>query len=139
MQRLAFGLLDPVVGGLVERFAGVGDGEVDDGGDAAARAGARAGAIVVGGDGAAERQLEMDVDVEHAGNDVVPARVDHLRALGVEAGAERGDLLAGDPDVADERAGRRDDVPALDDRVEFHMAPAAIRFHGAGFSSFCVR
>ena len=50
-----------------------GNREVDHGGDAAARAGARAGAVVVGRHGAAERQLEVHVHVEHAGDHVVAA------------------------------------------------------------------
>ena len=78
-ERLPLRLLHPVVGRLVERLAGIGNGEVDHGRDAAPRAGAGAGAVVVGRDGAAEGQLEMDVHVEHAGKDVVPGGVDDLR------------------------------------------------------------
>jgi hypothetical protein len=70
----------------------------------------------------------VDVDVEHARKDVVSGGVDDLRAgPGLEVGGERGDLLAGDSDVAGERAGGSDDVPALDDAVELHgyaSAPA---------------
>ncbi len=126
-QRLPLGLPEPVVGGLAERFAGVGDGEVDHGGDAAPRARAGAGAVVVGRDGAAERQLEMDVHVEHAGQHVVAVGVDHVGARArLEVGAEGRDLLPRDADVADEAAGGGDDVAALDDAVEFHGRCASV-------------
>jgi hypothetical protein len=65
----------------------------------------------------------VDVDVEHARKDVVAGGVDDVGAgPGLEVGAERGDLLAGDADVTGEAAGRGDDVAALDDAVEFHEA-----------------
>ena len=106
-QRLPLRLPHPVVGRLVERLAGVRNGEVDHRGDAAPRAGPRAGAIVVGRDGAAEREREVHVDVEHAGEHVVPGRVDDLGARRrARVDAERGDLLAGDADVADETSRR---------------------------------
>jgi len=86
-ERFALGLLHPVVGRVGERVAGVGDGEVDERGDTAACTGARAGPVVVRGDGAAERELEMDVHVEHAGDDVVVRGVDERRARSIERGA----------------------------------------------------
>ena len=123
MSDLPFGLLHPVVGGVVERVAGVGDGEVDEGRDAAARAGAGAGAVVVGGDGAAERQLEVDVHVEHAGDDVVAGGVDRRRARARRASEPNAAIFSpAMPDVADERPARGDDVAAFDDRVEFHAS-----------------
>ena len=121
MSDLPLRLLHPVVGGLAERLAGVGNGEVDHGRDPAARPGAGAGAIVVRGDRAAEGQLEVHVDVEHAGQHVVPAGIDDLGARSrLQVGAERGDLLARDADVAGEAAGGGDDVAAFDDAVESH-------------------
>ena len=42
------------------------------------------------------------------------------RAVGVEAGAECGDLFADDADVAGEAAAGGDDVAALDDAIESH-------------------
>ena len=120
-QRFPLSALHPVVGGVVERFTGIRNREVDQRRDAAARARAGAAAIVVGGRGAAERQLKMHVHVEYTGNDVVARSVDDLRvARRGESRADRGDLLAGDPDVGDYGARRGDDVPAADDSVECH-------------------
>jgi hypothetical protein len=121
-ERLPLRLLHPIVGRLVERLTGIRDGEVDHGRDAPPRAGPGAGAVVVGRDGAAERQREMYVDVEHTRQHVVPGRVDDLRAgRRLELDAERHDLLAGDADVAGERPSGSHDIPALDDPIECHQ------------------
>jgi hypothetical protein len=79
-QRLPLRLPHPRVGGVGERAAGRRDREVDHRRHAAARAGARARAVVVRRHGAAERQLEVHVHVEHAREDEVSAGVGHLGA-----------------------------------------------------------
>jgi hypothetical protein len=63
----------------------------------------------------------MDMYVEHAGDHVMAARIRDLCARRVEAGAERGNLLADNADVADEWPGWGDDVPVFDDAIELHM------------------
>jgi len=121
-ERLALGLLHPRVGGITQRAIRRRYGEVDHGGDAAACAGARARAVIVGGHGAAERQLEMDMDVEHAGDNVMPGGVHDVRAAGVESFAQGGDLFADDANVAGELTTRGNDVSVSYDAIEFHVS-----------------
>jgi hypothetical protein len=62
----------------------------------------------------------MDVDVEHAGNDMMAASIRDLRARRIEPRAERGNLFPDNPDVTDEGAGWSDDVTAFDYAIELH-------------------
>jgi hypothetical protein len=78
----------------------------------------------VGGFGAAERQLEVRVRVDAAGDDVLAGRVDHRVGGCAQVGAEqhrsggeqRDDLLAVDEHIGLSAAGGGDDGPALDQR-----------------------
>src|SRR4051794_22183669 len=125
-QRLSLRLSHPVVGRLVQRLAGVRDGEVDDGRYPATRAGAGAGPIVIGGDGAAEGELEVDVHVQHTGQHKVAGRVDNVDARGgLQIHAQGRDLLTRDAHVADEGAGWRHHGTAFDDSVDLHGRASA--------------
>jgi hypothetical protein len=119
--------------GVVERLLAVGNSEIDDGGDAAAGSGAGAGVPVVAGDGAAERQLQVDVYVEGAGQDVLAGRVDHLRAVGLrgQARPDRRDSLAADGDVRFLRALGADDGAVGNNEVVGHGGPSRRIWCGA--------
>ena len=119
-QRLALGFLVPVVGRGGEGVTLVRDREVDEGGDAAARAGASARLVVVGAHGAHEWECQVHVHVEHTGDHVMPGGVGDRCAGGVESGAECGDLPARDAHVTGEGAARCYDVAAPDHTVESH-------------------
>ena len=84
--RLRLRPFEPGVVGVFERLLAVRNGEVDDGGDAAAGRRPGAGVPVVAGDGAAERQFQVDVDVEPPGMTYLPAA---SRTLAPSAAAAR--------------------------------------------------
>ena len=102
---------------VVQRLAAVLDREVDDRGRAAERRRARAGLEVVGRRRAAERHVEMRVDVDAAGQHVLAGRVDHRVGVHVERRADDGDLLVLDEDVAAVLIRRGDDRAVLDQRA----------------------
>ena len=97
---LAFGLLRPRFHRVVQRLAAVLDREVDDRRRAAEGGSHRAGLEVVGGGGAAKRHVHVGVDVDAARQHVLAGGVDHLVRRHVERGADDGDLLVLDQDVA---------------------------------------
>ena len=70
-HRLAVGPLPPVVQRVPHRLAAILDREVDDAGRAAERRRDGARLEVVGGRGAAERHVQVGVDVDAAGDDVL--------------------------------------------------------------------
>src|SRR4029078_12194932 len=73
-------------------------------------------------DRTAERQLEVDVHVENAGDLVMALGVgDFRRFVALETRAQRRNLLASDSNIADEAAGGVDYVAALDDSVECQL------------------
>ena len=59
---------EPVVVGVAEGLGAIGDGEVDDGSHSSARRGAGAGTPVVGGNGPAEGEFEVDMNIQTAGD-----------------------------------------------------------------------
>ena len=92
---------------------------VDDGGDAAAHRRGRAGGEVflVRHAGIAE----VHVRVDQAGQNMLPADVDDLLAVGQRVvGADRDDLAVGDGDAALKRCLRRDDLAVLYDQICLH-------------------
>ena len=112
--RIREALLEPVD----ERLSDGRLGEVDDGRDAAERGCTRARRKGVRRQGRVrgERGIgEMDVTVDCALDHVEPARVE-LDGAG-EIAADRGDPLAGDGDVRDDRLLRRHDKAARDHEV----------------------
>ncbi len=95
-----FGLLPPDVERVAHARAARLDGEIDDGGGAAEGSGARAGFEIVGRRGAAERHVEMGVDIDAAGHHVHSCRVDHRRrGIRRNAGAHLANALAFDQNV----------------------------------------
>ena len=122
-ERFAFGFSHPVVRGLIERFTGVGNREIDERRHAAARSCPSPGFIVVSRHRSAKRQFEVNMHIEDARNYVMVFGVHHLRGLvAIEIHAEGGDFLASYSDVADKDSGRRHHVAALDDPIKAHGA-----------------
>ena len=94
------------------------DREVDDRRRAAERRGDRAGLEVVGRRRAAERHVEVRVDVDAAGDHVLARRVDRAVGLDRSRGPRRSARSSRlDEDVAAVEVGRGDDRAALDQRV----------------------
>ncbi len=75
-----FGFGEPNAVGVFQALLAVGNGEVDEGGDAAAGRGAGAGVPVVAGHRAAEGQLQVYMDVEAARDDVFAGGIHDGRA-----------------------------------------------------------
>ena len=99
---------------------------VDDGRDAPADGGCRAGGEVFFVRQA--RIAEMHVRVDEAGENVLPFDVDHLRAIGQRVACADGDDLATRNRHASlEGLLRRDHVPVLDDQIRFHFVLPLLR------------
>ena len=77
----------------------------------------RARLEVVGRGRAAEGHVQVRVDVDAAGDDVLSGRVDDPVGLGRQRGPDRGDLLSLDQDVPAVLVGRRDDRTAPDEKA----------------------
>ena len=112
---VAVGLLVPVVECLAQRFALVLHGEVDDGGGAAVRGGARAGLEGVGGGRAAEGELHVRVGVDAAGDDQPAFGVDDFVRVGGDRFGDHGDLPVLDQDVGVVVVDCGDNPAVLDD------------------------
>ncbi len=124
-RRLAVRLRPPRVERVTERLPAVLDREVDDGGRAAVRRGDRARLEVVGGRRAPERHVEVGVDVDPAGEDVLALSFDDtVRGLIPEGGQipprcdNRHDLVVLDQDVTAVEVRRRDDRSAADEGLQ---------------------
>ena len=97
-------------------------GEVDDGGGAAPGRSPGAGLEGVRCERPTEGQLHVGVNIDAAGDDVLPLRVEDLLSTRGEIGAEggvsgchdRGNRLAVDEDIGLVATGRRDDGAVLD-------------------------
>jgi len=85
-----------------------------------------AGVEVIRRECAAEGELHVRVDIDAAGNDVLAGGIDALRARGLEALPDHGDLLTVDEDVALVRVGRSHDRPVRDERLR-HVLPSLTR------------
>jgi hypothetical protein len=95
-----FGFLVPVVDSFKERLAFVLYGKVDDARRAAVCGGDSARAEIVRSFGAAERQLQMRVWIDTAGDYEFSTCVDHVIGFHVESGADHRDALVLDEDVS---------------------------------------
>src|SRR5206468_2137487 len=113
----------PGVERVAQGLPAVLDREVDDRRRASVRRGDGAGLEVVGGRAPAERHVEVRVNVDAAGDDVLPGCVDRL--IGRQTGkrglspiSDRGDLFVLDQDVPAVLVGRRDDRSAADQGLQ---------------------
>ncbi len=112
--RVAFRLGHPRVEPLAQRLALRLDGKVEDRRRAAERGRASAGLERVLGEGAAEGQLHVRVDVDRARDHVLARRIDGLVETGAQVGSgeptpDSHDLLAIDQDVSLRRSVGVDD------------------------------
>ena len=74
-----------------------------------------AGEKIVGGDGAAERQLQVGVDIDTARQDQLARGIDRL-AIGLEAATDQSHLLSFDQDVRSHRIASRNNRAIIDQR-----------------------
>ena len=124
MAGLAVGLGHPSVESVTEGLALALNGKVNQRGGAAVGGGDGAGFEVVGADGAAERHVEVGVDVNAAGHDVAARGGEHLAGgFRRQGSGDGGDAAVFDADVGLEGVGGGNDSAALDERVELHRSP----------------
>ena len=116
-DRLAFRLLRPRFQRVMQRLAAILDGEIDDRGGAAEGRRDRAALEVVGRRRPAERHVQMRVDVDAAGQDVLVRRVDDRVGVDIERRADDGNLLVLDEHVAPVLIRGGDDRAVLDQRA----------------------
>ena len=116
-DRFSGGLFHPRVERMAHRAAAILDREVDQARRPAERGGDRAGLEVVGRRGAAERHVEMRMNVDAARQDVLSRGVDRtvgLEAMRRQVAADGGDCAVLAVDVGDVVVTRRDDAAVGD-------------------------
>ena len=122
-------LLHPGVEGGAQGLAFVLDGEVDQRGGATEGGGASASFKIVGAGGASERHIEMGVDIDPAGEDILARGIN--QALGIfarQAAAERDHAAVFNRNIGLTSIRSRDHGAAGNDGVEPHsLIPCAAR------------
>ena len=108
---------EPGVVSILERLLAIRNREVDHGGDAAASRRPGAGQPGVAGDGAAEWQFQVDVNVQSTRHEVFAGGVDDLGPVGVrgQSGSDGGNPLAANGHVGFLRALGADNGAVGDD------------------------
>ena len=112
--RFAIGFLMPLVEPLAQGLAEALHREIDDRGRAAPGSRRRASGKVVGGEGAAEGQLHVGVDVDRPGHHVAPLGIDRLVGFHLEAVTDRRDLFPIDQHIGFGRVARGHHRPVSD-------------------------
>lgn len=129
-RAVALRLGVPGVQALAQGAADALHREVDDGGGASPGGGPGAGLEGVGGEGAAERQLHVGVDVDATRDHVLPGGVDDAvagpgRGGRGAGGGEGGDTAVLDQDVGVGLVGRGDDEATADHGTAAHAGRSA--------------
>ena len=113
-HRLALGLFHPRFPGVMKRLAAVLNGEIDDRRRPAEGRCSRPAFEIVRRRRAAERHVEMRVNVDAARQDKLARRVDHFVGVCVDPRSDQRDPLLLDQHVAVVLIDSRDDGAALD-------------------------